>query len=138
MSNAQGDDPADRWDALLSKYVRVWLWSVLLGTTSALSYSYVNVHFDRPWGSLASLPLLLMVLGTTAAFASWFNLLAYLRMEIIPTFFTPPGDRRKDWETTSRASRQLVMAYQFFLISALTRLSLVVSDLLFELLRFKT
>ena len=46
-----------KWDTLLTKYVRVWVWSILFGATSGLSYAYIGVRFDRSWGPLTPLPL---------------------------------------------------------------------------------
>jgi len=48
-------------DRLLDRYVAVWLWSVLFGTTVGLAYSYMNYRGDR-WGILAVLPTTLLLI----------------------------------------------------------------------------
>lgn len=129
------------WDNLLAKYVRVWIWSILFGATSGLSYAYLGIRLDRPWGSLTALPLAILVLGIMATLGAWSSLLQHLRISILPTFFgyqrrTPHDDdpRYQDW-LHKRSSTSIIKAYQFLLLAAIARLMLVMADLIFELVR---
>jgi len=130
-----------QWDNLLAKYVRVWIWSILFGATSGLSYAYFGVRLDRPWGPLAALPLALFVVGVLSALGSWWSLLVHLRYSILPTFFDYSRHTRyiddpkySDW-IRKRSVSSIIKAYQFLLIAGMARLALAMSDLIFEVLR---
>ena len=145
-ANSNDDIPASSgsqlWDGLLAKYVRVWIWSLLVGAVSGLSYAYVGVRMDRPWGALAVLPLALIGLGTIAALGAWACLLFYLRNAILPMFFqykSPEYARTEqrygeEW-LQQRAGRSISQAYKFLLVAAIARLLLALSELMFEAIR---
>lgn len=113
-----------QWDKLLAKYVRVWIWSAILGANAGLSYSYLGLQSEKMWGTLGSLLLVLMALGVAAAFASWWALLTHLRIAILPTFFgyIYPGVPEDDALRQKRSARTLALAYQNFVIAATARL----------------
>jgi hypothetical protein len=130
-----------QWDELLSKYVQVWIWSLLFGATSGLSYAYIGIRFDRPWGPLAVLPLAIFGVGVIAALGAWWCLLVHLRYSILPTFFgykraTAPNDETEYAEWAHRRSVvSITKTYQFLLLGGIARLLLAMSDLIFEVLR---
>lgn len=130
-----------QWDDLLSKYVQVWIWSVLFGATSGLSYAYFGIRFDRPWGPLAALPLIIFGVGVIAALGAWWCLLVHLRYSILPTFFgykhaafRDRDPRYAEW-AHRRSVASITRAYQFLLLGGIARLFLAMSDLIFEVLR---
>jgi hypothetical protein len=131
---------SDRWDVLLAKYIRVWIWSLLFGAASALGYSYVGFQLDKPWGSLAVLPLALLLIGVASSLGAWWSLLRYLRGTILPEFFglsdrdESDDPREREWRNY-RAGRVITRAYVYLLIAGLTRLLISASELLFEALR---
>jgi len=132
---------ATKWDDLLAKYVRVWIWSILFGATSGLSYAYLGIRLDRPWGPLAALPLAILLLGIIATVGAWWSLLIHLRISILPTFFgysrrTPYDDdpNYQDW-LRKRSSTSIIKAYQFLLLAGIARLMLAMADLIFEVVR---
>lgn len=130
-----------QWDTLLSKYVRVWIWSVLFGATTGLSYAYVGIRFDRSWGPLAVLPLALITLGAIATLGAWWNLLTHLRYSILPTFFDYSPNAKYDGDPKyqdfirRRAAVSITKAYKNLLVAGIARLMLVMADLMFEALR---
>jgi hypothetical protein len=133
-------DPASPWDRLLAKYVRVWLWSLLFGATSGVTYSYVDVPFDTKWGSLIILPLALFAVGVAASLGAWFSLFNYLRYAIVPEFF---ADERYDQKLEVderdyrawRTRRAITQTYRFLILAGLTRFGIVISYMAFEMLQ---
>jgi len=115
---------AHTWDDLLAKYVRVWVWSAILGANAGLTYLYIGVEFQKPWGALTPLLLALMALGVVASFASWWALLVHLRIAIVPSFFgyQSPHDSQEYTIRQRRAARTIIQSYQYFTIAALVRL----------------
>jgi hypothetical protein len=71
---------------VLDRYVAVWIWSVLFGTSTGLLFSLSNIN-ARPWGSLGLPIALFSVLALFMAFASWQALYRALRHHILPQFF---------------------------------------------------
>jgi hypothetical protein len=81
-----------QWDRLLSKYVRVWLWSILFGATTGLSYSFVAIGVARSNGMPVGMaPLALVAIGAVSTIAAWWLLFVHLRDSIIPEFFAADG-----------------------------------------------
>ena len=126
VTKPAGKDPQGetQWDALLTKYVRVWIWSAILGANAGLSYSYIGLQTDRMWGTLGAVLLLVMAFGVIAAFASWWALLTHLRVAILPVFFrySHPGTSEDPNERERRAARTLILSYQNFVVAASARL----------------
>lgn len=117
------------WDYLLSKYVRVWIWSVIVGVNSGLAYSYIGLQPTKAWYALSSLLLIVMAFGCIASFLSWWALLVHLRVALIPEFFGygHSNDSR-------RSARTLERSYQFFIIAAMARLIFALIEFAFQLL----
>src|ERR1700720_2730550 len=104
-------------DRLLSKYVSVWLWSILFGTDVGLGYSSLTYYSPNKWGSLGLLLVILLVVSVSASFMSWVNLLNYLSGCLIPKFFYPEAGRvheeldLKYAPTLRRALRFMILAF---------------------------
>jgi hypothetical protein len=122
------DHPMD-WDRLLAKYVRIWIWSILFGATSGLTYAYVGVRFERPWGPLAVLPMLLLTIGITCTLGGWTNLLAYLEGVIVPEFFLAGGERIESADLT----RALLRAYKYTMLAGIVRLFISLNEIVVQL-----
>jgi uncharacterized membrane protein len=137
-ASSDSDAPETKWDSLLTKYVRVWVWSVLFGTTSAVGYAFIGVRIDRPWGSLTVLPLVILIIGIAASLGAWTSLLAHLRLVIMPTFFgyvDYETRKRSAAENERRASQALLKSFRYFIIAGVSRLLLSLIEMAFELLR---
>ena len=76
---------ASLWETLLNKYVSVWLWSILFGTTTGVLYSFLSFRFDR-WGYLGALLALPATLALVLALASWLQLYRGLTQFLIPRY----------------------------------------------------
>jgi hypothetical protein len=73
-------------DRLLHKYLGVWLWSILFGSTSGVVFSLTNIG-GRSWQMIG---LILIIPGIAAAGAAIAALLALYRglsEFLLPTFF---------------------------------------------------
>src|ERR1019366_7449284 len=89
-------------DAVLRKYGKIWIWSILSAAVAALSVRLVSSagiltfqgsaspipgNRNSPWSPLLMLVTFLPSLGTVASV--WF-LLQFLRHHILPILFPPP------------------------------------------------
>src|SRR5829696_4475003 len=94
-----------RIDRLLAKYVTVWLWSILFGTSIGLGYAFIEYRPREKWGVLGFLLLLLLLLGSFATLIALFRLFTYLSKFLIPTFF---GLEEKAMEKGGRFAASLL------------------------------
>jgi len=66
------------FDKLLSKYISVWIWSILFGAATALTYTIIASRpFDR-WGPLTIVFIYIYVLFIICLMVVWLNLYKYL------------------------------------------------------------
>ena len=72
-------------DLLLNKYVSVWLWSILFGTTTGVLYSFLSFRFER-WGGLGLILLIPALAALILAIFSWLMLYRALSGYLIPRF----------------------------------------------------
>ena len=80
----------ERIDRVLAKYVSVWLWSILFGTSISLSFSFISYRPTEKWGPLGLLLAALLILGFIFAVSSLIYQFYYLKEFLLPTFF--PGE----------------------------------------------
>lgn len=90
MSSSEVDFSGERsrFDGLLSKYIAVWLWSILFGTTTGVLYSFLSFHLDR-WGGLGMIIAVPAMLALLFALMSWGHLYWGLKDFLIPRFIHP-------------------------------------------------
>lgn len=79
------DVPRDKLDQLLAKYVSVWLWSILFGTTTGILYSFLSFRYDR-WGGLALLLVIPALASLLLALLSWGRLYEAMVGYLLPRF----------------------------------------------------
>jgi hypothetical protein len=71
-------------EVLVRKYLAVWLWSILFGGTTGLTYTMISFQTGERWGALGlSLAVLTFLAIYLLAFA-WLQLYKYLRTFLIP------------------------------------------------------
>jgi hypothetical protein len=75
----------DPYELLLTKYISVWIWSILFGAMTGLTYTFLSSRIGN-WGSLALLPGIPMVIGIIAIIQAWISIYRYLIHYLIPTF----------------------------------------------------
>lgn len=95
--NKQDYSLDERIDRVLAKYVSVWLWSILFGTSISLSFSFISYRPAEKWGPLGLLLAVLLIIGFIFAVSSLVYQFYYLKNFLIPTFFPGPG--RPDTES---------------------------------------
>jgi hypothetical protein len=95
------DSVAENLDAVLRKYGKIWIWSILSAAVAALSMraftgasiltfqAFQNGPRNSPWSALVMLWTFVPSLGTLAAV---YFLLQFLRYHLLPILFpAPPG-----------------------------------------------
>ncbi|HEX8149817.1 MAG TPA: hypothetical protein VF591_21735 [Pyrinomonadaceae bacterium] len=141
----------ERIDGLLAKYVSVWLWSILFGTSITLSFSFIGYRSQDKWGSLGLLLALLLVIGFSGAITSLVYLFYYLKDYLIPTFFptetrsvtssqssgggdinvTVESPRARD-KKPSRAPEYLRTSVKAMVLAVIMRASIVLIELVYS------
>lgn len=105
-------------DHLLSKYVGVWLWSILFGTTTGLMFSFLPFDTDR-WNQLIGTAIgIPIALSLVMLFLSWFQLYAALRHCLIPQFFFSAAFEQRE---SARLGYCLQSAFLYFIVAAILR-----------------
>jgi hypothetical protein len=117
-------------DRLLSKYVLVWLWSILFGASTGLSYSFMAYRPYDSWGSMGFLLVALLAVGILCTCWSWLFLFRYLTRYLVPKFFAPDetGERGK---LRYPPAVLLKRAFLLMIVAVLARLSLQLVELLY-------
>jgi hypothetical protein len=97
----------DNLDAVLRKYGKIWIWSILSAAVAAFSLKYfatngmltlpnltgiLGTPRSSPWSPLA---MLLAFLPSLGALASVYFLLQFLRHHIVPILFPPAAPARE-------------------------------------------
>lgn len=121
-------------DRLLSKYVHVWLWSILFGSNTGVLYAYVAYRSDTTWGGLSVLPVALLLMGVVASLAALSQLFRYLKNFLLPQFFSS-SEAAEFTSMRLPATRALAQAFSYFIISIVIRMLLVAVDILFAAFR---
>jgi hypothetical protein len=121
-----------RIDRVLSKYISVWLWSILFGVNSGLTFSYLSSTF-RDWGSLSILLVAILAIAVIFSIQAWRYLLSYLTRYLLPKFFSPRRMRlTEDSEQfEERAAYDLRRAALAMFVVASFRAVAEITDLLF-------
>ncbi len=72
---------------LVNKVVWVWLWSIVVGVNSGVTYAYVSYRTEG-WGSLGLVLTVLVAAGACLVAGSWFFLATYLNRCLLPLFLS--------------------------------------------------
>ena len=125
-------------DRLLSKYVAVWLWSILFGANTALLYSFMTLDRIEAWKEVRFLPATLAVISAGFLAWSWWFLILYLILCLIPRVFQPGIERRllTDEEYSAEhgkhAGQYLGKAFITMFVSVMMRILVSVVEMIFE------
>jgi hypothetical protein len=74
-----------QWEVLLNKYVSVWLWSILFGTTTGVLYTFLSFRIDK-WGCLAGVLAVPLTMALLMAIGSSLQLYRGLVQFLIPRY----------------------------------------------------
>lgn len=104
----------DNLDNLLSKYISVWLWSILFGANTGVLVSFYTRQELRGWGSITIILLGIWGVGSIFLILSFVYLFSYLKLLLIPIFI-----EKKPIENISykKTSIYLIRSFNYFLAS---------------------
>lgn len=127
----------DRLDALLGKYVSVWIWSILTGVTVSVGISFTSVRPSARglFGMVLVFPVLL---GFAATYAGLVHLLNYLRRHIIPVFLQSPTENvgYPTREERHAPAHHLFVALRYLIYAVALRLIAGALEIAFNSLAF--
>jgi len=117
-------EPAERrdrsYDRLLNRYVSVWLWSILFGTTTGVLYSFLSFRLDR-WAGLAVVLVVPALLALVFALMAWGHLYWGLKRYLIPKFVLQRFSDAPDAPEAHRFAYHLHRALALFICAAAFR-----------------
>jgi len=73
---------------LVNRYISVWVWSILFGLATSLSFAISNVRNAGRFGDLSLVVTSLYLVSGLFVLSAWFTLLRYLRTFLIPMIFS--------------------------------------------------
>ncbi len=120
---------ASEWDRLLIKYVYVWLWSVLLGTTTTVAFSFISYRSER-WGLLGVGLVALQLVGGVCVAVSLLTLARFLQGFILPIFF---GGDEGNLNQQISAARLLGRSFMFLIFAVIFRFLMSATELVLSL-----
>ena len=134
MPDSQRNDSLEsNLSNVLGKYIEVWLYSIQFGVLSGVTFSFFSFRSDPERWGVFGLPIaLLAIAGAIPVLLAWSSLARYLRGVLIPKFIlnAEPGMPREE------AARVLRSSMSYLILALAFRVSAVIFDLVFQLLRF--
>ena len=120
-------------DRLLSKYLSIWLWSILFGGATTLTFSLTNVRGYENWGALSQVISLLMAVAIVFVIIAWLTLFSFLKQHIIPGLFLR-DESTFEQDNLRKNARYLTMAFYSLIMSGIVRLMMELSKSMFDYL----
>jgi len=126
------------WDLILSKYISIWIWSILFGATASMTYRMINIlPSGRDWGVLSIGFGVILIYGLLFLFMSWTSLYKYLDKYIIPKFF-PRTDKEEEQEDSKGEPEEelnshaiyLKKAFKYLIWAALIMVAVEIAELI--------
>jgi hypothetical protein len=108
-------------DKLLRKYISIWIWSILFGTASALTYSIFSTRPFERWGTLSVLFVAIYAYLIVALILAWLYLYKYLVKYILPKFFPLQESEQNEFELNKMAFF-LKRSFTYLFIAAFLRI----------------
>lgn len=101
-------------DSIISKYVAVWIWSIVLGSSAAVTYSLPRAQEFFDYGTLGIGLVAIYLMVGVAALAAILSSLFFLRSFIIPAVILQKRLSERDMKYGAgqiyRAATFLIMA----------------------------
>jgi hypothetical protein len=120
--------------AALDKYLEVWLFSILLGALSGLTYSLFSLRGEPGRWGIFGLPFLVLNLGgAIVVVAAWAAMGQYFRRWLVPRFLLKQSSGQIP---AVEAARCLERAMSYFVLGILLRILIGLLDLAFQWFRF--
>lgn len=108
------------FNKLLNRYISVWLWSILFGAASGLTYSIFTTRPFEKWGVLSTLFIVIFVYLIISIIITWLYLYRFLKSYIIPRFF-PTTDEEIDDKILNKKMNLLNLSFLSLLIATILR-----------------
>jgi hypothetical protein len=124
------ESPNGNLDMLLRKYIAVWLWSILFGGTTGLTYTLISYSSGDHWGHLGLVLGAMTACGIYVLLLAWFYLYIYLKNHLIPVVVM--GKDIEDPSFLERGGRILTRAYMLMIIAGVIGLSTKAVQYLFQ------
>lgn len=125
-------------DKTLSKYISVWIWSILFGANSFIISSFVNyrsyINGEGIQMEAFMIIVTLLIIGCIFAITAYWQLFTYLSRYLIPRFFTNEIEDN-DQKYIALASKKLKKVLIAIILTFIIRFSLVILDLTFDYLK---
>jgi hypothetical protein len=117
------DQPERLYESLLSKYLAVWLWSIVFGAISGLTYTFIAYRpFESKFRPSVLLSAILIGLGLITIISSLSSLYRGLIHFIIPNFLL---GREADPEDFAISLRR---AFFMLVVAIFVRLTMIFID----------
>lgn len=113
------------WDRALTKYIYVWLWSILLGANTSVGFTFLEYRSGH-WGVLGLGIVLVMAVGAISIIGSLVALFRFLFGYLLPVFFANVEAEELHRE---RAGRRLAESFKFLIWAVVARLLVTGIDL---------
>jgi glucan phosphoethanolaminetransferase (alkaline phosphatase superfamily) len=126
------DVNAKNLDALLRKYLSVWLWSILFGGATTLTFSLVNIRDYEKWGMLTSVTSMLLAISIVFLVIAWMALFQFLKTYLIGTVFVG-RDEEDDSKKREKSGRYLSMSFYALIMAGILRLMIELTKQIFQL-----
>ncbi|EGQ9138113.1 MULTISPECIES: hypothetical protein [Vibrio] len=123
---------AAKLDILLRKYLSVWLWSILFGGATTLTFSLSSIRDYEKWGILTSVTSLLFVISILFLFISWLTLFKFLKGYLIEVVFVG-SDTSDSEEKRKKFGRYLSTSFYALIMAGIVRLMIELSKQIFQM-----
>lgn len=120
-------------DELLKKYLSVWLWSILFGGATTITFSLANVSGYEKWGMLASVIGLLLVASIFFLIIAWMTLFQFLKHYLIAGIFLGIPEASEE-HSKERAGKYLTMSFYALITAGIIRLMIELAKQIFQLI----
>lgn len=122
----------EKLDSLLRKYLSVWLWSILFGGATTLTFSLVNIRDYEQWGALTSVTSMLLTISIVFLIIAWMTLFQFLKSYLINTVFVG-HDEQDDAQNRKRYGKYLSMSFYSLIMAGIVRLMIELSKQIFQM-----
>ncbi len=122
----------NKLDALLRRYLSVWLWSILFGGVTTLTFSLVNIRDYEKWGILTSVTSMLLAISIIFLIIAWMTLFQFLTSYLIGTVFVG-RDEEDDIEKREKYGKYLSRSFYALIMAGILRLMIELSKQIFQM-----
>lgn len=129
--NEKKDELELKLDALLRKYLSVWLWSILFGGVTTLTFSLVNIRDYEKWGALTTVTGMLLAVSIIFLIIAWMTLFQFLKSYLIETVFV--GREEDNHEKREKYGKYLSMSFYALIVAGILRLMIELSKQIFQI-----